>query len=305
MEQEQQNSELKLQVLNKIQEDSVCPHSKWVYSGRECVVWTLWFVTAIFGAVAVAIALFVVMQRQFSFYEATHESFLSFAIEVLPYLWISIFIIMILFAVYNLRHTKTGYRYPLWQILGSSLVLSVAGGTLLHMAGVGFVLDHKIGVFSSHYPSQEKIEEKLWQRPEQGRLVGALVIAEKGPITDIIFFEDVKGIRYETNISELQAIDNELLNTGNKVRILGQMSGMVPPKFHACAVFPWVFEYERTVKELSEMRKEMKERVYRHRKDMQREIASAINQTQESSSNEEIRCADIAMVRRLDLISVQ
>jgi lipopolysaccharide export system permease protein len=48
-------------------------------------------------------------------------SFFAFAIEVLPYLWISIFIIMILFAVFNLRHTKTGYRFSLERISNNEI----------------------------------------------------------------------------------------------------------------------------------------------------------------------------------------
>ncbi len=266
MEPEQNTTNLKSQILTRIETEAVCPRSRWFYSTRECTVWALWFLTAIFGALSVAVSLFVVMQRQFSLYEATHESFFAFAIEVLPYLWISIFILMILFAVYNLRHTKTGYRYPLWQIFGSSLVLSLAGGTLLHFAGVGFVLDHQMGMFASKYESQEKMEQKLWQNPGEGRLVGTFTASNNGSTTTIVWFEDITGTRFETNVSELPPIDIALLQTGEKVRLLGQLIPAPMPQFHACAVFPWFFVRDHSLHELSEMRREMREKVFRYKR---------------------------------------
>ncbi len=265
MELPDNNQDLKTQILNRLQTESLAPNSRWIYSGRELLVWGLWFASAIFGALAVAVSLFALIERHFSLYEVTHENFWSFAIEVLPYLWISIFIIMILLAVYNLRQTKNGYRYPLWQIFTSSLVLSVAGGSLMHLAGVGFFLDNQMGNFSAGYPSQERIEEKIWQSPERGRLVGFVSQSESKPVVlnEVIFFEGLDGRSFETNISQLHLEEINLLRTGKKVRLLGQIISVEPPRFHACAVFPWAFERDYSMKELSELRDTMRKGIER------------------------------------------
>jgi hypothetical protein len=298
MEPEQNTTDLKSQILTRIETEAVCPHSRLFFGTREYTVWTLWFLTAIFGALSVAVSLFVVLQRQYSFYEVTHENFLSFAIEMLPYLWISIFILMILFAVYNLRHTKTGYRYPLWQIFGSSLVLSLAGGTLLHMAGVGFALDHQIGMFAKDYQSQEKMEQKLWQKPSEGRLVGTLIAIDNGSATATVLFEDITGVRFETNVTELGPMDIELLKTGQKVRLLGQLLKTPQASFHACAVFPWFFERNHSLRELSEMRREMREKVFRH----MRELSPPENIARESKDS---LCANMPIMRRFEFMPAQ
>ena len=266
MEPERQSAvDLKSQVLARIEKESVCPHSRLFFGSRECGVWTLWFLTVLFGALSVAVTLFVVTFQQYSFYEATHESFFAFAIDVLPYLWIFLFVVMVLFAVYNLRHTKNGYRYPLWKIVGSSLVLSLAGGSFLHIAGVGFSLDKQMGLFSKDYPSQEKLELKTWQNPQEGRLVGVLLSAEDGVPQPLFVVEDVSGTRWTTDISELHEMDRFVLETEKRVRVLGLLEDVNPPTFHACAVFPWVYEHEYSRSELRDMKNLMKERIARHR----------------------------------------
>lgn len=266
MEPERQTMvDLKTQILTRIEKESVCPHSRLFFGSQECGLWTLWFLTVLFGALAVAVTLFVVTFQQYSLYEATHESFFEFALDVLPYLWILLFAVMGLFAVYNLRHTKNGYRYPFWKIFGSSLLLSLAGGTLLHLGGVGFSFDKQMGIFSKDYQSQEKLELKLWQKPQEGRLVGVLLSASDGVPQPLFVIEDAMGTRWATDISELHEMDRFVLETEKRVRVLGLLEDINPPTFHACAVFPWVYEHEYSRIELRDMKNMMKERIARHK----------------------------------------
>ena len=43
------------------------------------------------------------------------------------------------------------------------------------MIGVGFNFDKWLGGAVSSYESQEKMEARLWQSPENGRLVGKFI----------------------------------------------------------------------------------------------------------------------------------
>ncbi len=257
--------DLKTQILTRIEKESVCPRSRLFFGSIECGVWALWGLTVLFGALSVAVTLFVVTFQQYSLYEATHASFFAFAVDVLPYLWIILFAAMVLFAVYNLRHTKNGYRYPLWKIVGSSLLVSLAGGSLLHLAGVGFNFDKQMGLFSKDYQSQEKRELALWQSPQEGRLVGAFLSAEDGVPQPLFVLEDVAGVRWATDVSELHELDTYLLSTGKRVRVLGLLEDVNPPTFHACVVFPWTYDHEYSRGELRDMKQMMKERISRHR----------------------------------------
>lgn len=249
---------LKLKILNRIECDALCPKSRLLFQSRECVVWGLWLLTVVVGAVAVSVSFFVLLHHTYSLYEVTHRTFWSFFIETLPFLWLSVFLAMVIFAVYNLRHTKHGYRYPLWQILGSSLVLSLVGGVFLHLLGAGFVLDKQIGSLTRYYESEAKREQKIWQQPREGRLLGQKEITRGGDNNShILTFTDQESVLWLTNISELDYEEVLLLESGHQVRLLGEVITISPPYFHACAVLPWLHDSVASKLELNNLRKRL------------------------------------------------
>jgi len=248
------NDDLKTKILSRIESKALYPRSRLSFKSWEFLVWCLWLFTVLVGALAVAVSCFVLIQHTYSIYEVTHRSFLAFFMETLPLLWFLVFLAMVIFAVYNLRHTKNGYRYPLWLIFGSSMILSLAGGALLHLAGTGFILDKQIGLLTSYYESQEKREQKIWQQPAQGRLLGRLqtLDSEDGGLT--VTFTDYDSVIWLTDISELDNEEILLLGSGLKVRLLGEVINIAPPHFHACAALPWLHETVATRLELNNSR---------------------------------------------------
>ena len=201
---------------------------------------------------------------EYSFFEITHGSLFWFLLEVLPYVWLLVFVFMALFAVYNIRHTKHGYRYPLWQILASSLALSLSGGLGLHLVGAGFTMDEHLGANLSMYESQGKRELKMWQVPQDGRMVGFLLVDETAAGSSIITsFTDVDDIIWQINTSELNQDEKNLLITGKRVRLIGHIPEPGQSLFYICGVFPWVYEKHYSAAELKEFKSIMQERMYR------------------------------------------
>ena len=264
MEPKLPNSDLRQTILNRIEAEQVSPRSAWFFSSKECLVWALWFFTAMIGAIAVAVSLSAMMYSQYSFFEITHGSLFWFLLEVLPYVWLLVFVFMAVFAVYNIRHTKHGYRYPLWQILASSLALSLSGGLGLHLVGAGFSLDERLGSHLSMYESQGKRELKMWQAPQDGRMVGSLFVDETAVTTDnMTYFTDVAGVVWNINTSELNQDEKNLLITGKRVRLIGHIPEPGQSLFYICGVFPWVYEKHYSAAELKEFKLIMQERMYR------------------------------------------
>lgn len=206
-------------------------------------MWSLWFVSVIVGALSLAVMEFVILHRQHAFFEATHDSFLTFMIAVLPYVWIFTFVLMAGVAVYNLRHTRRGYRKPIWFILVSSIVLSFAIGSALHLFGVGYWVDQKLGQYLALYNSQSKLERQLWQAPTAGRLLGKQLYSTTEP-TMLVIFKDASGQFWQVIVSELNHEERVFLSSGQKARLLGTMVPAPVPTFHACGAFPWIYESE-------------------------------------------------------------
>lgn len=291
-------------VLDRIEKENVCPRSKMFFKGRECVVWTLWLLTVVVGGLAVAVSLFVVTNRRYAFYEATHDNFFTFMVAVLPYVWLVTFAFMAWFAVVSLRKTKHGYRYPLRTILLSSLVFSFAAGSALQFFGLGYVIDKEFGRIMFTYPSQEKIELAMWQQPYEGRLVGKMH-SPVGTATNTIWFEDVDGARWRVNIADLYEADHQVLSAREQVRLLGAMNTSTPEHFHACGAFPWMFKDKNPGTALMDKeRKAFVERVYKHRDDAKARLIALETATfnREEKNGEENMgvCADLATARRIE-----
>jgi hypothetical protein len=254
------NSNLKNTLLHKIEEEHVRPHSRMFFKSRECVIWTLWLLSVVVGALAVAISVFVVTHRQYALYEATHANWLTFMVEVLPFIWVIVFGLMAYLAVYNIKHTKKGYRYSVATILASSIVLSFAAGSALQFFGLGYSIDAVLGDQMPMYMSQEKIERQLWQQPQDGRLIGQQVAATTAS-SSVIVFEDAAGSRWRIEIQELLPADMQLLASGKNVRMLGKTTNEIVHTFHACGVFPWMMDKEVTMQQMSKQRESFLSRV--------------------------------------------
>lgn len=287
--------ELKETLFERIEMEHVVPRSRLFFRSRECVVWFLWFISVVVGALAVAVSLFVVFHRQYALYEATHDNFLTFMVAVLPYVWIAAFGVMVFAAVYNLRHTKRGYRYSLSTIVLSSVLVSIVGGVSLQLAGLGFAIDHHLGERMGMYMSQEKLERVMWQAPEQGRLLGRQVLPTVSPTTTVIF-EDTSGARWRIAINELSERDMALLASAKEVRLLGTTTSSTLQHFHACGAFPMMVTREMT----NEERNQERQRFVNRMAELQPTAVSAMATT--SSTTDplvEKRCATLALVQRM------
>ena len=258
MNTDRESTSCKKSVLERIEKEDVCPKSRWVFTCREAGVWLLWVTSVLVGALAVAILLFVAQHHWYALYEATHDNFLTFIVDFLPYLWLSVFLAMFAAAAYNLQHTKHGYRYPLWQILLSSFVLSIVGGLALNVFGLGYKADYQLGKQMAMYKSQEKLEEMLWQNPEEGRLVGVKVFDTTA--TNTVIFEDSTGSRWVLDTRDMRPKDLELLNQNQSVKLLGSMTDGARQVFHPCGAFPGRI-MEQSTKRIREVREEFKEHI--------------------------------------------
>ncbi len=256
------NTSCKSSVMSKIECGEVCPRSRRFFQTRECFVWALWALSVVVGALAVAVTLFVFTHRQYALYEATHENFFTFIVEVLPFVWIVVFGLMVAVGVYNLRHTKRGYRYPLWQIFLSSMVLSLAGGAALQLFGLGYAADHMLGERMDMYDSQEKIEKRLWQNPREGRLAGAAREVLIPPAT-LVPFKDIEGMEWSVRVKDLSEPEVRLLLEEKPVRMLGIVSEDGSGEFLPCVVFPLRAPNEHSLEDLKQEREEFMHRMAR------------------------------------------
>lgn len=297
MKDKQPQSDLKQCVLSRINDEQVCPRSRLFFHSRECFVWFFWFLSILVGAFAIAVLLYVVSHNQYELYEATHENWLTFTIDALPYLWIFMFGLMAAVAVYNLRHTKNGYRKPLWFIFASSVVLSFAGGSALQFFGLGYAIDDTLGRHMDMYESHDKLQERMWQHPSEGRLVGMQVFSTLSPTTTVIF-QDKAGQRWQMDVTELPRKDRDLLAAERKVRVLGMTTDSTFFRFHACGAFPWMSDHNVPLDEMNKERRAFIERFTAFAKRSKLPPPATAEFTA-STTDSESHCATMPVVDRI------
>ena len=285
-------------VMSRIGCGEVSPRSRRFFQTRECAVWALWLVSVVVGALAVAVTLFVITFRQYGLYEATHENFFTFMVEVLPFLWIVVFGLMVFVGVYELRHTKRGYKYPLWQIFGSSIVLSLAGGAALHLFGFGYSTDHLLGERMQMYNSQEKIEGKMWQAPDEGRLLGRFGEPAIPPST-LVRFTDVSGNEWKVNIDELSDKERGLMHKDEMVRLIGQVTDGDLGVFYSCGAFPWSLDKPMPREDMRAAREEFMLKIEGYKERSERMAQNMRGENDNDVGEAETPCGEIEPVKRM------
>lgn len=253
-------TQLARSVLERISNERVCPKSRFWCWIEELMVWGLWVLSVLIGAISVAVICYSLVHGMYGFYEATHTSQWALVLDVMPYVWMLVFLAMAGIGYRNMRHTKRGYTYPFWKILISSVVVSIGLGLVLHVAGLGKTVDTLVADYMPLYISQEAGELVLWQAPEEGRLVG--VYSVKDTATEPCF-TDVEGFEWKINMSELTMMDMNELENGDKVRVLGIQTGT--STIHACGVFPWMFDTDMAMNDMDAQHQQFVSRMYAHK----------------------------------------
>lgn len=281
---------LKDEIISEINDKRIVPLSSMVFISYEVLVWSLWVCLVIISSTAVAVALSVATYHQYALYELTHDNFLTFIVDALPLLWLLIIVAMTALAMFDLKHTKHGYRYSLLSVFGGSVVISLLGGLLLHLVGFGFTVDNSLGRVVAVYQTQGDIEQNIWQQPAKGRLVGSIINED-----DSVAFADVSGQKWQLNLTELSEDDLEVLNSKQKVRLIGLLVDRNPPRFHACGAFPWVYDLEHSASELHELKSAIKSRIERYSIEKSEVQAGELN-------DDGFACADMPFFKGMKLV---
>lgn len=290
-------------VLKRIESECIEPTPRWKFLCSEYLMWCLWLLSVVVGAAAVAVIIYVSLHAGYSFYEATHGTFWAYAVEAAPVLWLTVFALMAGLAYLNFRHTKCGYRYPVWQIFLSSVLASVVAGFVLHLWGAGHVVESMVDRTMPVYPTFEEQEREWWQQPEYGMLVG-LRSTQVLPEQSMAEFADVSQTRWRLNMTELSAAERELLTSGQLVRVIGIRATTSDDLFYGCGVFPWTHGNGAKLAQMREEREAFLEKMSTLKKELARlrktaGAGRAATGTSASSSPPVGKCPNMPLVKEM------
>jgi hypothetical protein len=205
-------------TLNKIKKEKINPIPKWQFSLKNWVILSAAFVSALIGALAMAVVFHVAFNRDWFIYRSVpHRPPLGHLLLDLPFIWLGLVMITIVIAVYYFEHSKKGYHWsPFWIIL-ASIIFSVGIGFALSFLGLGKRVDSFLGGKVARYRDVEKRGREVWSAPEEGHLGGEIIKIEG----EIWAVRDLTGKIWQVDISDLSFVDLKP-SIGSKVKIIGE-----------------------------------------------------------------------------------
>ncbi|MFA5024640.1 MAG: hypothetical protein WC523_06860 [Patescibacteria group bacterium] len=220
-------------ILAKIKTDKLTPKPRWQFLLKNYVVWIFGAAALLIGAAAISVMIYLFIYNDWNLYEQTHKSFMEFFLLTLPYFWIIFLGLFIFIIYYNLKHTKRGYRYPLYLVILAPVAASLILGFSLYYLGVGEQIDDVLGRQAPFYDRFINRHVGFWSDPDEGRLIGLVV----SPLDNNKFIlVDRSGEEWLVSISRLPDRAASLVILGQPVKLLGQRE--TAAEFEADRILP-------------------------------------------------------------------
>jgi len=165
-------------ILDKIKQNSLEPTPRWHFLLKEWLVWLLGGLSLLIGAAAVSVMIYLSKNSDLFIYDQVGRSFSGWLLLSLPYFWIIFLALFVWILFYNIKHTKRGYRYPLFLVALFSILASILLGSIFSLVGLGEKVDDVLGRQAPFYDIVFNPHVDIWSHPEEGRLSGLVVSRE-------------------------------------------------------------------------------------------------------------------------------
>lgn len=205
-------------VLDRMRRDEVRPLPSWRFTLHSVVTWIGFAVFALLGAHAVSVVLFLLSEHDWTELANFRGGPVWYALHAVPTVWLLLLVALLAGAYLDFRHTREGYRYRSFAVIGGLVAFSLLAGGTLHAVGVGRLTDRGLARRVPQYRQVAPRGLEIWDRPEEGRLVGMYVGEEDGRLV-------VRGPDGREWLVELRdGMQVESLEPGMMLRVIGYPS---------------------------------------------------------------------------------
>ncbi|MDP3836992.1 MAG: hypothetical protein Q8Q67_02735 [bacterium] len=213
-------SDLGQTIIDKIKNESLVPKPRWHFLLREWLVWTFGTLALIVGAASVAVMRYLAENSPWAMHSTYGQTFAGWLLLSLPYFWLFLLGLFLWLLYYNLKHTKRGYRYPMFYVALAALFASILLGLAFYTLGVGRAIDGVLGRKAPLYAHVFNPHVDFWSAPEEGRLAG-LVVAHTADENTFILIDRDRGewlVTYNPR-------DDSFILIGQPLRAFGTITG--------------------------------------------------------------------------------
>ncbi len=207
-------------IIKAIKEKKLTPRPRWQFLLKNYLIWGGGVSSLLFGSLAFAMILFMLLNNDWRMYEHISGSLLKFIILTAPYFWLLFLLVFIMVAYFNLKHTKKGYRYSLLSIIIGSIALSMFLGGGLYVAGLGQKIDDILGKRAPFYERFINRRMGMWANPDRGLLTGVLI--DKISDNEFVLL-DMERKEWLILMNKATFAPEMILATGTPIRLMGKL----------------------------------------------------------------------------------
>ncbi|NMC51271.1 hypothetical protein GYA54_00895 [Candidatus Kuenenbacteria bacterium] len=225
-------SQISDKILETIKDQGLKPTPKSNLRAKNLLLWFLFGLSIIFGALAVGISIFILANQEWDIYQRIEMNFGKILLLTLPYFWLAALVVFVGLGYYNYKNTKFGYRLPLARLIIFYLLATVILGILIYNFGLGYKLNN---IFNEKLPgyAQLNYEHRLWQKTDQGLLAGEIVAITKNGF----ILQDLSGDHWQINALTANVQNDAILKIGERIKIIGDIT--LENQFTAEEIRPW------------------------------------------------------------------
>lgn len=220
-------------IIEKIKSENIQPIPKWYFTVKNGLIWLVFVISVIFGAMAFSVVLFAIQQTDFNLLTHLSHSRFEMMLGLLPYFWIIALAISLAVAVFSVQNSKRGYKFTWVRLFGFSTGISILLGTLFFTSGGAQWLEQK---FMEQIPVYESIREKkikMWMQPEAGYLCGTIQEHSDQSFHLLDFADNIWEISYQDAFMP----PSVQLKKGEVIKLIGQV--IEAEHFLAEEIRPW------------------------------------------------------------------
>lgn len=223
-------------TIDRIKQQHIVPEARWKFLARKYGMWILLALIIFVGAVSFATAYYLLSSLDWDLYRFMHVSAFSYALSIMPYLWLILIILALIVAFVDARKTQTGYRFSALKI--SALIM---GGIILFGAGMSTlgiggsmhdVAVKKVPYYGSHMATTKNSQ---WSQPEKGLIAGRIISVSE----ELIKIDDLERNKWDVVIDRETLIRPAvMLEKDEMIKIIG--SKINNDEFRAQEIRPWM-----------------------------------------------------------------
>lgn len=220
-------------LIQTIKDQQIQPSPRWRFTMKNSLLWGLFGLAVLLGAIAFSIILFAIQQADFNVISHLSHSRLELFLGLLPFIWILFLAVFLLVAMYSVQYSRRGYKFTLTRLVGYSAALSILLGTLFFIGGGADQLENAFAMNVKRYESVQDKKIKLWSLPEEGFLSGEI------EQTTMRSFQlrDFNGKHWTISYDGAFIPPVVLLERGEKVKVVGEVANK--DEFIASEIRPW------------------------------------------------------------------